>query len=289
MSQETVPFPYVVNGVAQSLAVAMVSGRVVVKPVAEAMGLRWDRVKDDISRGYPVVLEKVGRHTAATLTVDDLEKWLTALAAAKTSDPDRVKHFQNHLGPTLRRGSVGLLAEIARQRVEKDKRDAEKAAQIVEVCEPLASPDFMRKDLSLGFKRMAPDAIAYTVNMGVLDLFIREESFWGDGADEVRHVQVASDNYREKLLGDMRVGSVELLTGPQAVANHLKLPALERKMIPAAKVIDARGDKPRLVTVPAHLSLFPWERAILQGTKNARDIELPGSPYHRQRPSWIDL
>jgi hypothetical protein len=290
MSHETVNFPYLVNGVALSLAVPMVDGRVCLKPVVEALGLRWDRTRESIIKLFPIETVKLNGRAAHAASIEDMEKWLATVTAKKPEDQSTVRHFQDHLGATLRHGSVGLVAEMAKRKAADDAVNAEKAAKLVEVCVPMESPDFMRKDLSLGFKRMAADVIDHTVTVsGVLDLFVRDRAFWDEGPGLVRHVQVSPEAYREKLLGDMRRAHVELLTGPEAVANHLKLPALERKVIPATKVVDARKGAPLVVTIPAHPSIFPWERAILQGTKNAKDIELPGSPYHKQRPSWIDL
>lgn len=281
---ETLKFPYLKGTQMAHYEFSVFTDHVSALPLIKVMGLNARRLKATKTEP-PMVKATLGATAVDAIKVDDLQDWLTKVGTVT----DIARHFAGHFVGFLRGNSIELHALAALEKVKAKERSANYSI----LCEPFTSADFFRKDASqLGTKRLPPPVIDATAKAGSVDLFIRPTpSMWEpNGKQGIQHVSLdVNEAYHPNLLKDLHHANQEVMNGLEMVERYPTDPRVKRRMVPERQAVQHDGFGAHLVTIPAHPTLFPWERAIMESTADAQHIELPGSPYHRQRPLWIGL
>lgn len=262
---EVLTLPYAENGVMFNIEITVENGKVKIDPLLRLLHIKRANLE--------------GVDSQRRISTDALQAWLTAQRPSRSKRPELLRHFQQHLVALVLDKSLALLVK---------QHEPQPESKNIEVFESLEGTDVFRRDASHGRHRIPAEVIDHSVHTGTLDLFVRaEDTVWGS-SQEYEHTLVVIDDasYRNRILQDIRRAHTDVLTGQELTSAGLALPkSFERTTIPAREVVVDN----RIITVPAHPRILPWERAIMQGKKNAEDVELPGSPYHKQLPPWFGL
>lgn len=260
--KESVDFPYLEGDRQVILKVQLVDCAVLLRPISDAMGLTWDKQRAALTKAFPLTLLKLPSDTARmqlALDINEVQSWLKQVVAGRSKHPERVRHFQDHLVPTLVAKSMNLHARKAKEaKAAQEKKDA-----VIDVNHPLDGVDHFRRDASRNaVPAMAPDQIASTVKTGLLDLYVKEEpALFDEGEGQFHRVQIVltPETYRPNLLQDLARANLEVLTGPKMLKQYPNHPLLRRRVLPAQTVVDTSSGKPVQITLPPREEKFPWE------------------------------
>lgn len=258
---DTIDFPYVMNNVAHVLTLTVTEGRIVTRPIADLLGLQSTRAARQLTDAYGAQKVKVGRTYALAVTPDQLDLWLS-----KVTDPRQPlhQHIAQHLLPTIREKSADLRVTEHLRAIEQEKKAA--AVLLVNPVADDGVSEFQRQATRGGSHNwLVPAMIEGAVARGRIDTYHIVEDIW-EGGKQIAHVEMTvAKGVKIREFSAMHARG-ELLTGPEMQRLYPESPLLKRRMLDPyqyAEVSDAT-DTPhgRIVTVPAQLSKFSWEKDL---------------------------
>ena len=261
---ETLEFSYVVGGQQRGLSVVLVGSLVVLKPIVEAMGLTWEKQREQLAKSADMALHRVtypgAKLATSALEFSHLAAWLKGIKAGRAKSPELVRHFQDHLVPTIAAKSINLKAEAAKSQRELEQ----KKAAVITVDRPLDGVDRFRRDASRSpAHRLAPTEISAIARIGVLDLFIKQEAGLFEDQPSNRFSKqvmiVTPDGYRDGLLQDLIRANPNTYTGPEMLKLYPDHPLIQRRILPPTKIVSSQGGVPQPVIVPSRPERFSWE------------------------------
>jgi hypothetical protein len=256
---ETIEFTYVVNGQARSLPVIVSEGRIVVRNIADLLGVYTPRAFKRLPVDYGAVPVKGYRTNAAlALLPADMDRWLTAHVRA---DNELHVHVATNLMASIREKSLDLRVVDAVKAAEQAKRNAE----VTIIGHALESPDVFRQQATRGGVQnwLPPALIDGAVRRRRIDTFRVVENLWTE-QKEIVHVEMTIAPGASLTEFSRLHASGELMTGPEMQAKFPLSPLLKRHTIAehyfAAADDDSDVAHGKVVLIPAQPSRFAWEK-----------------------------